>query len=160
MIVVSDTSSLNYLVRLGKIDVLRVLYQRVVIPRAVLDELNAVKAPEAVAAWIAELPEWVDVVSVLRMDRTLSNRLGAGEKEAISLAIEMAADVVLMDDQAGRLAAEARGLAVSGTLSVLLRASVRNLLDFNSSMAEIKALGFRVSPEVEATMKRLSRVAN
>ena len=77
-----------------------------------------------------------------------------GEREAISLALEIFADVVLMDDQSGRIAAEDRGLFVSGTLSVLLQAARLSLLDFEAAMIELKQLGFRVSLEVESVMRR------
>jgi predicted nucleic acid-binding protein len=157
VIVIADTSSLNYLVRMHQAEVLRTLYGRVVVPHAVRDEMLANGAPHEVCAWAAQLPDWVDLVSALHLDFTLPERLGAGEREAISLALEMSADVVLMDDQPGRLAAEERGLFVSGTLSVLLQAARLNMLDFELAMVELKALGFRMSDAIEATMRRLSK---
>jgi predicted nucleic acid-binding protein len=157
VIVVADTSSLNYLVRMNQAELLQLLYGRVVLPHAVRDEMLANGAPNEVCAWAAQLPDWIDLVSALHIDATLSERLGAGEREAISLALEMSADVVLMDDHPGRLAAEERGLFASGTLSVLLQASRLGLLDFEMAMLELKALGFRMSTAIEATMRRLSK---
>jgi predicted nucleic acid-binding protein len=157
VIVVADTSSLNYLVRMNRAEVLRTLYGRVVMPHAVRDEMLANGAPVDVCSWAAELPDWVDLVSALRIDSTLSEQLGEGEREAISVALELSADVLLMDDQPGRLAAEERGLSVSGTLSVLLQASRLGLLDFELAMRELKVLGFRMSDAVEKTMRQLSK---
>ena len=54
--------------------------------------------------------------------------LGAGEREAIALALETAADLVVLDDQAGRRLARARGLQVTGTVGVLIEARSRGLL--------------------------------
>jgi len=161
VIVVADTSPINYLVRLKRVGVLPALYGQVVIPHGVLEELRDDRAPSIVRLWSAQLPEWINVVSASRIDATLSEYLGAGEREAISLAVEISANAVLMDDRPGRLAAEARGLAVSGTLSVLMRASKRGLLDFEAALVELKSLGFRVSGVVEDTVwrHRLAKVA-
>ena len=86
------------------------------------------------------------------MDSTLAEELGAGEREAISVALELQADLLLIDERSGRQAAEARRLQVAGTLAVLLRAGVLGLLDFPSVLQEIQQLGFRVSREIQATM--------
>ena len=136
---------------------LQTLYGRVVLPHAVRDEMLAAGAPEELREWAAQLPEWADVVSASRIDASLSDKLGDGEREAISLALEMSADVLLMDDQPGRIAAEERGLFVSGTLSVLLQASRRGLLNFETALEQLKELGFRMSDSVEARMRRLSK---
>jgi len=157
VIVVADTSSLNYLLRMGRVELLQTLYQEVIFPHAVRDEMLAVGAPLVVRTWAAQLPDWVNVMSVGRMDPSLPRRLGPGEREAISLALEISADVVLMDDQPARIAAENRGLLVSGTLSVLLQASRRSLIDFELAIAELKGLGFRISEAVETKMRGLSK---
>jgi predicted nucleic acid-binding protein len=64
MIVVADTSPVNYLNRIGVIDVLGPLYTRVLIPQTVADELKKEKAPAAVRTWIAQPPEWLEVLLV------------------------------------------------------------------------------------------------
>ncbi len=156
MIVVADTSALNYLVLMNRAEILQILYKRVVIPHAVRNEMLADGAPSAVCDWAADLPGWVDLVSALRLDPRLPEQLGIGEREAISVALEMSADVVLMDDQPARLAAEQCGIFVSGTLSVLLQASRLGLLDFEASLVQLKALGFRVSAALEAVMRQLA----
>jgi predicted nucleic acid-binding protein len=70
MLIVADTSPLNYLVLIGRVELLRELYGRVTIPEAVLTELQGEKAPDAVKQWIASRPEWLEV-------RTLSGPLDA-----------------------------------------------------------------------------------
>ena len=157
MIVVADTSSLNYLLLMERIELLQSLYGEVILPHAVREEMSASGASAVVRSWAAHLPGWVNVMSVVHIDQTLPERLGAGEREAISLALELSADVVLMDDQPGRNAAEDRGLFVSGTLSVLLQASRLSLVDFEAALVELKRLGFRMSEAVESTMRRLSK---
>lgn len=157
MIVVADTTSLNYLVLMQRAGTLENLYRRVLIPAAVQAEMLAVGANAEVRAWAAAPPGWVEVVRAIELDVTLPKQLGAGEREAISLALAIRADVVLMDDHSGRLSAEARGLFVSGTLSVLLQAARSDLLNFEAAIFQLKTLGFRMSDEVENTMRFLSK---
>lgn len=78
--------------------------------------------------------------------------LGSGERETISVALELYADVVLMDDQPGRLAAESLGITISGTLAVLLQASGLGLIDFRAAVGELKILGFRMSAKLESAI--------
>ena len=61
MIVVSDTTPLNYLVLIDAIHILPALYGSVAMPNAVHQELTAPGAPGAVRAWATRLPEWVSV---------------------------------------------------------------------------------------------------
>jgi len=158
LIVIADTSALNYLLRFQRFDLFEVLYGRIVVPVAVREEMLAAGAPAEVRAWAANFPPWVDVLAPKRIDITLPEKLGSGEREAISLAIDLCADLLLMDDQAARIAAEARGLVVAGTLSLLVQASRLGMLDFAAAVEELKALGFRVSASVEAAMVRLSKL--
>ena len=160
MIVVADTSPLNYLILLGHTGVLANLYGRVAIPHAVREEMLAAGAPSVVRAWAANLPEWVELISAIRIDSTLPLELGAGEREAISLAIELQADVVLIDDYPARIAAEERGLPVTGCLTVLLRASRRGYLDFDGTLIQLKALGFRISRQLEERVRALADIKN
>jgi predicted nucleic acid-binding protein len=119
MIVVSDTSPLNYLILIGEAHVLEKLYGRVMIPRAVWKELEAEGAPASVQEWRANLPAWIEVCEVTDPDPTLA--LDPGEQEAITLAERLKADLILLDERSGRETAKARGLAVIGTLGVLAR---------------------------------------
>jgi predicted nucleic acid-binding protein len=71
MIVVADTSPLNYLVLIEVIDVLAPLYARVVVPRTVCAELMAPGTPEIVRAWMAQPPAWLEIVPDPPPDATL-----------------------------------------------------------------------------------------
>ena len=70
MIVVADTSPLNYLIRLGRPEVLRDIYGRVLVPRAVLIEMQHPEAPPEVSAWAAAPPAWLEAIQVQRLDAT------------------------------------------------------------------------------------------
>jgi predicted nucleic acid-binding protein len=61
MIVVADTSPINYLVLIEEIDVLTKMYGTVVIPRMVCEELLRPSGPETVRAWISQPPNWLEV---------------------------------------------------------------------------------------------------
>ena len=117
MVVVADTSPINYLVLISQIDLLQLLYKRVLIPPAVMAELTHPRAPEPVRAWARAAPRWLEVLSpTISM---LFPQLDPGETEAIALAIEIGADVLIIDEQAGRREATGRGVKVAGTLAIL-----------------------------------------
>jgi predicted nucleic acid-binding protein len=75
-------------------------------------------------------------------------QLDLGEGQAIALATEMNAEVLLMDEQAGRLEAARRGLKVAGTLSVLDEADRAGLLNFEAAVNRLRQTSFRVSEAV------------
>src|SRR5712675_1408653 len=93
---VSDTSPLNYLTLIGSVDILPVLFERIVIPPAVVGELQHQNTPAVVRTWVATAPVWLDVRAPTDIDPALT--LGAGEVEAIALAIELGAVPLLVDD--------------------------------------------------------------
>jgi predicted nucleic acid-binding protein len=80
-------------------------------------------------------------------------QLDLGESEAIALAAEVHADVVLMDEQAGRQEAIRRGMRVAGTLSVLDEAEQAGLVDFDNAVADLQKTSFRVSRAVLAEIR-------
>lgn len=153
MIVVSDTSPLNYLVLIGRDAVLPALFGRVAAPPAVIAELRHPKTPHEVSAWAASPPAWLDV---LTPKLTLpSTKLGPGETEAIALATELKADVLLIDDRDGVAAARQLNLFVTGTLGVLVMAADRGLLRLPDAITALCATTFR-GPErlMEAVLAR------
>ncbi|MGH9898508.1 MAG: DUF3368 domain-containing protein, partial [Pyrinomonadaceae bacterium] len=119
MIAVSDTSPLNYLVLIGYIDVLSELYSRVLIPQSVYEELNAQKTPARVRDWRENPPSWIEVsCEQLRPDVSM-HHLHAGERDAIALALQVEAEVLIIDERQGREEAEKAELNVIGTIGVL-----------------------------------------
>ena len=102
MLIVADTSPINYLVLLEHTAVLPALYARVFLPPAVVTELQDLEAPEEVRAWVANLPAWCEVrrTAPLGEAETLAH-LGAGEREAILLAQELQADFLLSSCPSG-----------------------------------------------------------
>jgi predicted nucleic acid-binding protein len=152
VIVVADTSPLNYLIRLGHPDILRQIYGRVLVPPAVSIEMRHPDAPPEVQDWAAAPPLWLERITVTELDTSLAEELGMGERQAISLAIELRADVLLIDELAGRQEAKARHINVAGTLAVLLQASLRGYLAFPDELDRLHRLKFRASAALEADM--------
>ena len=150
MIVVADTSPLNYLVQLKHIDLLKNFYRRVVITGAVQRELLHPAAPSVVRAWAADPPRWIQVLTPA--SALAIPKLQAGETEAIALAQELNADRLLIDEQLGRDEALRRGLHVIGVVGILLEAHRRRMLNFLSELDELQRLGFRMSPSLKAEL--------
>jgi hypothetical protein len=108
VIVIADSSPLNYLMLIGEADLLYELYGRVLIPQAVLSELQHHRAPSVVAQWIEGRPAWLEVRRVANPSKESIKELDLGESEAIALAEEYKPDVLLLiDEETGRLRGEA-----------------------------------------------------
>ena len=149
MIVVSDTTPLNYLVLAGKQDILPLLFGQVIVPEAVMRELQAAAAPPQVHQWLKSRPSWLVVKQApTPPDKSLFH-LDEGEREAIQLAKELKADLLMIDERAGRDEALQRGLPVIGTLGVLESAAERGFVDFPLILAEMKTHGFFISSALE-----------
>jgi predicted nucleic acid-binding protein len=148
MIVVADTSPINYLVLIEEIDVLTKMYGTVVIPRMVCEELLRPSGPEIVRAWISQPPNWLEVRAPLTAPDESLARLDAGERDAIVLAGELHADQLIVDDREGRRCAKERGILVIGTLGVLREAALLGLLNLRIAVDRLRATNFYVAPEV------------
>lgn len=116
-----------------------------------LAELKHPVAPKPVRDWAVNAPPWVEVLSP--KSNVILGQLDLGESEAIALAAEVHADVVLMDEQAGRQEAIRRGMRVAGTLSVLDEAEQAGLVDFDNAVADLQKTSFRVSHAVLAEIR-------
>jgi predicted nucleic acid-binding protein len=148
MIVVADTSPINYLILLDQIAILEVLYGRILIPHAVHEEMLSLKAPSSVRAWSKNPPHWLEVLSPSTTLNPPVARLDRGETEAIALAEELNAEWLLIDEAAGRDEATKRGLQTIGTLGILREAHRAGLLDLRSAIDRLSATGFRVNPSL------------
>ena len=116
-----------------------------------VEELRHSVAPEPVRAWIARPPGWLEIVKP-RGSVTLA-RLDAGESQAIALAIETHADLLLLDEQAGRLEAARQGLKVAGTLAVLDDADQAGIIKFEDAVARLHGTSFRIFLAVLAQIR-------
>lgn len=129
MIVVSNTSPLTNLAAIGQFHLLKTVYERLSIPQAVWTELNA-NAVEWPGSALTNRAGWIEIhpVENQALVKTLQRDLDRGEAEAIALALEMKADILLIDEKEGRRAAERLGLRVTGVVGLLVEAKMRSTL--------------------------------
>ncbi|RJP37983.1 MAG: DUF3368 domain-containing protein [Phycisphaerales bacterium] len=145
------------LVRIGHIDVLPQLFGGVLIPPAVASELSHGNTPREVKTWLAAAPPWLEVRAPAQIHPTLDID-DPCEVEAISLAMETKADLLLADDKKARKAAKERGIATTGAVGVLELAAARNLLDLSSALARLRGTNFSVSEHIlDAALTRDAR---
>jgi len=146
VIVVSNTSPLNYLILIDRVGILPTLFQTVVAPETVARELAHERAPDPVRAWIANPTAWLDILSPKAPDSGIA--LGVGERDAICLALELSATLLLLDDKAARRVAKERGLRVAGTPGILELASRNALVNLPSAVAALERTSYRIRADV------------
>jgi predicted nucleic acid-binding protein len=152
-VVVSDTSPLHYLILCGAETILPRLFRQVVMPPMVFRELQQPNTPAPVREWARSLPAWATVQTPKTVNAALE--VDAGEQEAISLAQEINAVAVLMDDRAGRGAAIQCGLVVVGTIGLLEQAAALGMLDLPRTVDRLRQTNARLSPElIDAALER------
>lgn len=154
-LVIADTGPVNYLILIGHIDLLPRLFQRVILPTAVKDELDDINAPGAVRAWMGSPPAWLEI---LDLRGPAPATLDEGEAAVIALAVFLHADMVLMDERKGVKYARNQGLRVTGTLGLLDFAAQAGFVDFTEAVRRLRLTTFR-SPEVllEAMLRKHRR---
>ena len=130
MIIVSNTSPITNLAAIERLDLLEKLYGHVLVPEAVMAEMGASGADAGEFMLISRL-HWIETreVSNRPVVSSLLLELDLGEAEAIALAMEAKADLLLMDERRGRKAASHLGLQVLGLLGVLMDAKHRGFAD-------------------------------
>ena len=145
MIVVSDTSPLNYLVLIGEENLLPQLFGRVIIPQVVFDELCATGASAQVRDWARNLPVWIEVKQTGLTASPALDILDAGEREAILLAQELSADLLLVDDKQARQAAANLGIEITGIVGVLDRAARESLVNLKTAFDRLQKTNFYIA---------------
>ena len=145
MIVISDTSVISNLVQLGDEDLLPQIFGQVIIPHGVYRELEEIKSKIDRLSWL-EVKELGDDT----LFKQLLLKLDSGESEAIALAKELNANLLLIDEKRGRRVARAQGLNIIGLLGVLLEAKALGLIDRIKPRLDrlVFEIDFRVHPSL------------
>jgi predicted nucleic acid-binding protein len=153
MLVVADSSPLIVLINTDYIDILPRSFGQVVIPPEVSAELEQANRPQAVRTFITSPPPWLirRIPSVVEPIPTLH----PGEVAAISLALELHADLLLIDEALGRKAAAARNIRYTGTIGILEQAADKGWIDLKQAFERVKKTDFWISHELLDTRLRL-----
>ena len=131
MIVISDTSVITNLAAIQHLQLLPQLYERVIIPEAVYRELADINPPVPGTLEV-QSASWLEVRRVFnrevveRLQEEVS--LDSGESESIALALELNAELLLIDERRGRAEADRLGLRITGLLGILVEAKHQNLI--------------------------------
>ncbi|MGH9839449.1 MAG: DUF3368 domain-containing protein [Blastocatellia bacterium] len=144
-LIVSDTSPIHYLALIEETHIFPALFGRVIIPQKVFDELQQPKTPQAVKDLAVSRPPWIEVRAISTPIDSALSHLDRGEQEAITLALEIQASTLLIDETKGRRAAKLKGLKIIGILGVLFAAAEAGLCDLEDAFDKLKHTNFRAS---------------
>jgi predicted nucleic acid-binding protein len=154
---IADTSALQYLHQIGKLDLLPRMVERVLIPSAVAAELAEGRVRGLNLPDPARLT-WAEVRSPTNRPMLPSaTELGPGESEVLALGLEQRAATLILDDGVARRAAQQLGLKFTGTMGFLVDAKRVGLIKAVAPVLdELQALGFRVAPHTREAVLRLA----
>lgn len=157
-LVVADTTPLRYLVEIGYESLLPQLFIKIWIPGAVARELQGKGTPEMVRRWAGRLPNWIEVRELARpaFEHEASG-LDRGEWEAIQLAHEIHANLLLIDERPGARVAREQGFTVTGTLGVLVEAARSGFVSIDEALARLGNTNFRRTDELFEQTKQRAR---
>jgi len=146
-VVISDTTPLIALAKIGHFDLLEKLFGRVIVSEAVFAELTQHGADRPGAQEIQRV-DWIEIRTVIDQPKVhlLLSDLNAGEAESIVLAQEIGADRLLLDERKGRLVAQRMGLPVIGTVGLLiLGKQFGYLTELRPLLERLRQADFRIS---------------
>ncbi|NJN88019.1 MAG: DUF3368 domain-containing protein [Leptolyngbyaceae cyanobacterium SL_7_1] len=153
MTIVSNTSPISNLAKVGQLHLMQQLYGAILIPRAVYEELLDDRAGETVITAV-QSALWLEIrpVQNQKLVNELRNRVNLGEAEAIALAIEVKATRLLIDERLGRQSATDLGSKITGVLGMLLLAKRQNLITAIKPIMDdlIAQASFRISSRLYA----------
>ena len=143
--VVSNTTPIISLLKIGKLEILKDLYDEIYIPQEVFNEIEAGKHKKYYLNLLTF--EWIKIEQIQdRKSIAYLLDLDKGEAEAIVLATESEADLILLDESLGRFHAKHAGLRVTGTIGILVKAKKQGLIsELKPLILELKEKGVWLS---------------
>lgn len=151
MVVVADTSPLTALLHLDRLPLLSSLYGQVYIPAAVAAEIQSLPAFGYDVSFLNNHEVFIiRSVTDSRRVQELSEALDPGEAEAIVLATELGANLLLIDERLGKEVALAAGLACKGVIGLLIDAKAQGLVPLVKPLLDdlVQNLKFRLSDKI------------
>lgn len=150
-IVVSDATAIIALSQVNCLGLLQHLFQKIIIPRAVYDEV--VTRGRTLVSLDVRTSSWISVEDVQNraVVQKLRAKIDLGESEAIALALEKHASVLVIDEKKGRTIARGLGQNIIGVLGILVRAKTKGLIPAVEPLLDRLVLtGFQVSDALRA----------
>ncbi len=138
--ILSDTSCLILLDKIGELDLLHKVFGEIVITQTVAGEYGL------------PLPIWISVQNPFNQNyqKILEASVDKGEASAIALAVELVDCLLIIDDLKGRNLAQALGIEITGTLGVILQAKLSSKINSIKPLLEkIKRTDFHISDKLE-----------
>lgn len=148
--VVSNSSPIIHLSKIGKLHLLHEFFEKLSIPNAVYEEC-VLYGKEYAEVELIKKAEWLRVYSIVdkNLMRLLESELDKGESEAIVLSLERNAVLLLLDDADARQKARIYNLNVTGTLGILLRAKKENKIQsFRQVVEQLITTGFHIKTKL------------
>lgn len=149
-IVISDTTAIIHLAKINALYILKSLYQEILIPQAVYDEIARGQKTQPGVLQVMN-SGWIKVVPIKNMAvaRKLQAHLDLGESEAIALALETNADLLIIDEKLGRDVAKSLVNKIIGVIGVLLEAKKLGIIPaIEPYLVELKKTGFLMSKDL------------
>jgi len=160
MRVVSNTSPLLNLATIGQLNLLKELYGRVILPPAVYHEIVEAGAGQPGAKEV-QASDWLEVRPVINQSlvTALQVDVDVGEASAMVLALELTADLLLLDERKGRLVASRLGLKMTGVLGILIEAKRHGLISAVKPILDslVEQVSFRVSPQLYQEVLQMAK---
>ena len=159
MKVVSNSGPLINLAKVGQFSLLQHLFQHIMIPPEVFEEV-VVRGAGQPGAGETHAVQWIvrGMLDQSNITNLLAAELDRGEAEAIALALQEKADWLLIDERVGRRFAQQVGLKVKGTLGVLLEGVRRGFIDDLQPLLDmLVARGTWIAPATYAEVLKLSQ---
>ncbi|MEL7678649.1 DUF3368 domain-containing protein [Elizabethkingia meningoseptica] len=139
-VIISDTSCLIILSKIGELDLLKKVYKNIVTTTDIASEFGE------------KLPEWIGILKVtdLRKQQILELQLDKGESSAIALAIEIPNSTVVLDDFKARRIATQLGINFTGTIGIIVKAKLNGVIpSIKPFLEKIEKTNFRISNELK-----------
>jgi predicted nucleic acid-binding protein len=147
-IILSDTSCLILLDKIGRINILKSLFERITITSIIAREFGS------------QLPDFIDIEDSIdkNYQKILESFLDPGEASTIALALEKEDCLLIIDDLKGRRHAKKLSINFTGTLGILIIAKEKGIIrSVNEMIEEIKKTDFRISESLIKEAKRISK---
>ena len=147
-VIISDTSCLILLDKIGELELLQTLFGRITITNEIADEFNK------------ELPNWFSIQAPKNQmyQVILEASLDKGEASAIALAVEEKDCLLIIDDSKGRKYAEKLRINITGTLGILINAKLSgHIASVKPLLEKIKKTDFRITSDLESSILKKAK---